>query len=102
MEERLYEAIEEWELCHGINIVFREPFCKVAWRVRQMLGDRLLEKLFEDFETYLAYRMAKVIHYRVSNGEMPPYKPEGDVAGLHYYEIFFPVAPNLEKRYYGG
>jgi hypothetical protein len=98
--DRLWAAVDEWEACHGMRIVFSQPFYKVVWRVKHMLGDSLFRELLQDPNVCLMFDMLKAIYHKASKGEMPPYPPEAHIKPLDHYEAL-PVDPELERIYYG-
>jgi hypothetical protein len=99
MDERLHEAIRGWQMWHGMEPVFSEPYFEAKWRGIQRLGSELAQKLFDDFDVGVILSLAAYAYGLARRGKMPPYKPFARLQPLEYYEAL-PVDPGLEDRYY--
>jgi hypothetical protein len=101
MSKRLDEAFEDWVSCHGWPMHFREPYGEAKWRAKQMLGKKLLIKLFDySFVIGIMLCVVRAIYHYASEGKMPPYGEMAYFKSLEYYEAL-PVDPDLEDLYYG-
>jgi len=99
MDDRLREAIRGWQIWHGMEPVFSQPYFEAKWRAIQRLGSELSQKLFDDFDVGVILSLAGYAYGFARRGKMPPYKPFARLETLEYYEAL-PVDPGLEDRYY--
>jgi hypothetical protein len=99
MDRRLRSAISEWVMWHGIDIVFSEPYFEAKWKAIRMLGDKLAEELFDDFDVGVILSFVHYTYTFARKGKMPPYPFFARLQPLEYYESL-PVDPYLEDVYY--
>jgi hypothetical protein len=99
MDDRLREAIRGWQIWHGMEPVFSQPYFEAKWRALQRLGSELAQKLFDDFDVGVILSLAGYAYGFARRGKMPPYKPFARLETLEYYEALS-VDPGLEDRYY--
>jgi len=99
MDDRLREAIRGWQIWHGMEPVFSQPYFEAKWRAIQRLGSELAQKLFDDFDVGVILSFASYTYTFASKGKQPPYGSFARLQPLEYYEAL-PVDPGLEDRYY--
>jgi len=99
MDDRLREAIRGWQIWHGMEPVFSQPYFEAKWRALQRLGSELAQKLFDDFDVDVILSFAGYAYGFARRGKIPPHKPFARLETLEYYESL-PVDPVLEAQYY--
>jgi len=99
MDERLREAIRGWQMWHGMEPVFSQPYFEAKWRAIQRLGSELAQKLFDDFDVEVILSFAGYAYGLSRRGQKPPFDFPVRFNPLEYFEAL-PVDPELEARYY--
>ena len=71
-----------------------------AWLVHWVLGDKLASEFLFDPQITEIIIVASVTYGHAAEGKMPPYAKGDNLRPIEFYEGL-PVAPELERQFYG-